>query len=210
MSCAAIILGGEPISGRAAAEIPVGAFVIAVDSGLDHALSLGLRVDLLVGDLDSVSPASLEKTPTLPRQIYPTDKDATDFELALGVAVAAPDTDHLLVLGGHGGRLDHLLGNLAVLSNPALGGYRVTWIAGTTRVEVIADKMTIHGEVGDTVSLLALTDEVTGVTTHGLEWPLADTTMHRWSSRTISNRLSLPTATIAVRSGVLASLQPAD
>ena len=42
-------------------EVPAARAVVAADGGLDRAASLGLAVDVVVGDLDSVSPAELER-----------------------------------------------------------------------------------------------------------------------------------------------------
>lgn len=205
---AVIVLGGEPIPRQALSEIPDDRWVVAADSGLDQAHQLGLPVDLLVGDLDSVSELALLAHRTTPRQIFPADKDATDFELAVDVVVANEGVHRLIVLGGHGGRLDHLLGNLAVLSAPRLSHLEVEWIAGNQRIQIIHHRARLHGHPGQTISLIPVSDRVSGVTTSGLHWELADSTLDRHSSRSISNRFAKPRATVSVTAGVLAAVQP--
>ena len=65
-------------------------YVIAADSGLHSAIDLGLRVNLVIGDMDSVDPAVLVAAEAngVTVQRMPRDKDATDTELALLAAVA--------------------------------------------------------------------------------------------------------------------------
>src|SRR5882757_8624716 len=58
-STAIVVTGGDPPHPTVRDRLPTGATVIAADSGLDHAIALGLRVDRVVGDLDSVSPEAL-------------------------------------------------------------------------------------------------------------------------------------------------------
>ena len=113
-----------PSRSRAVRALPSrrGAFVIAADSGADHALALGVPIDLAVGDFDSISAAGLA---TLERhgvrlERHPVDKEATDLELALDAAVAAHPR-RVVVVGGTGGRLDHVLGELSLF---AAGAYR--------------------------------------------------------------------------------------
>jgi thiamine pyrophosphokinase len=206
--CAVIVLGGDPIPVEALDEIPDRSWVVAADSGLDHALAIGLEVDLLVGDLDSVSPAALEAVSAVPRQVFPRDKDATDFELALAAVLTDEDLDRIIVLGGHGGRIDHLLSNAGVLTDPRLSHLHLEWIAGRTKIQVVHHTGRIHGHAGETVSLVALTDTVEGVTTTGLRWELQEATLHRWSSRSMSNIQLKPVATVSISGGVLAVVQP--
>ena len=63
--------------------------MIAADAGLDHAEALGLPVDLVVGDLDSVSKEALERARRAGIAIeeHPAAKDQTDLELALDAAM---------------------------------------------------------------------------------------------------------------------------
>src|SRR5262245_59111095 len=84
-----VITGGSPPRRGVTAHLPADRFVIAADSGLDHARQLGLGVDLLVGDLDSVSAAGLAAAEAegVPIERHPTAKDAIDTELALEAAV---------------------------------------------------------------------------------------------------------------------------
>lgn len=206
--CAVIVLGGDPVPVEALEEIPDRSWVVAADSGLDHALAIGLKVDLLVGDLDSVSPSALAAVAAVPRQIFPRDKDATDFELALAAVLTDEDLDRIIVLGGHGGRIDHLLSNAGVLTDPRLSHLHVEWIAGRTKIQVVHHHGRIHGHAGETVSLVALTDTVEGVTTTGFRWELNEATLYRWSSRSMSNIQVKPVATVRVSGGVLAVVQP--
>ena len=64
--------------------VPVTPTVIAADGGLDRAAALGLDVDVVIGDLDSVSAEALAAAEAAGARIvrHPEAKDATDLELA--------------------------------------------------------------------------------------------------------------------------------
>src|ERR1700744_6186249 len=83
-----VFAGGDPVAPRLRSEIPEGAPVVAADSGLHHALALGVTVDVGVGDLDSVAPARLDAAVARGARVerHPVEKDFTDLELALQVA----------------------------------------------------------------------------------------------------------------------------
>jgi len=100
-----------PILARAAA-------VIAADGGLRHVLALGRRPDVLIGDLDSLPPGVDPETAAGKVIRYPRDKDETDLELALLYAVDHYPDAEVFVVGGAGGRLDHLLANVLLLAHP--------------------------------------------------------------------------------------------
>src|SRR4051794_27377042 len=109
-SIVVVFAGGDPIDLSVRSLLPQGARVVAADSGLHHAQELGVPVDIVVGDLDSVDEIRLARaveTGTVVER-HPVDKDYTDLELALQVAGRLGATD-VLVVGGAGGRLDHFL-----------------------------------------------------------------------------------------------------
>jgi thiamine pyrophosphokinase len=204
-----VVAGGDPIDVCALDDIPAGATVIAADSGADHAAAIGLTVDLLVGDLDSISAAGLSSTEQAgtPIDRHPAAKDQTDLELALRTAVESGASE-IVVIGGHGGRVDHFLGNALLLAAPAFAAADVRAVFGSARVWVVRCRTALTGEPGELLSLLAVHGPATGVTTEGLEWPLRDEILHPGSSRGVSNVFTQPVAHVQVRSGVLLAVAP--
>lgn len=187
------------------------ALVIAADSGWDHAVSLGLTPHVLVGDLDSISPASLAvaRESSVAIVEHPRDKDATDAELALGIAMEhAVDSIH--VMTGGGDRLDHVLGALHILGTPAQGGVRTTCAAGNAFIHVatIHHPATVRARIGETMSLLPVGGRVHVTSTTGLRWSLSEEVLHPFSSRGISNIATEAAVTVQVAEGVLFVIQP--
>ena len=198
--------GGSPPS---TVELPDGAPVIAADEGVDRALALGLAVDVAVGDFDSVSGEGLAAAEAAGARVerHPEAKDATDLELALEAALTLAPR-RILVLGGDGGRLDHLVAALLGLTSEHLAGVEVDAHLGAAAVHVVRGERVLAGEEGETVSLLAAGGPAEGVTTEGLRFPLADETLGPGSSRGVSNAFAEPHARISVRKGTLLVIRP--
>lgn len=204
---AVVLAGGDPVSLDAVEDIPADAYVIAADSGLDQADRLGLAVDLIIGDLDSVSAKALAEAEGIPIEQYPTEKNHTDLELALDAAVRL-DVHRIVVVGGHGGRIDHFLGNAIILTAPTLANRRVEWFTGSAHVYVVREWTQLHGAAGELVTLIAVGGTVQGITTQGLKWELNDDTLEPWEARGVSNVFRSPVATVGVRSGTLLAIIP--
>lgn len=211
--CAVIVTGGAPLEIGVLSIVDEARLVVAADSGLDHLLAWGRLPHLVVGDLDSVSPAALLEAQRrgVPVDRHPTDKDATDTELALVAALDRGFGDLTLLTGG-GDRLDHVMGWLAVLADRRLAAaHRVAAWCGTTHLQVL------HGprrhrwrepDLDAVVSLLPLAGDCHGVTTTGLRWPLDDATLSATSSRGVSNAVADTELTVGLTSGVLAVVRP--
>jgi thiamine pyrophosphokinase len=206
-----VVIGGPPINKSVAKYLPRYDYVIAADSGLHSAIDLGLRVNLVIGDMDSVDPAVLISAAAngVTVQRLPHDKDATDTELALLAAVAYGSQQIVLVTGG-GGRLDHQLGILSAMQHQALKDCDVSALWDTARIQLLRGPglCTIHGKVGEVVGLIAQHGDALGVTTDGLKWALNDETLEAHSSRGVSNELVATTATISLAHGQLFVIQP--
>ena len=200
-----VVAGGEPPEPRLLGELAHPQLVLAADSGADVALDLGLRVDVVVGDFDSVTPAGAAAAGEQRR--FPTDKDATDLALALAEA-RNRGAESISVVGGSGGRLDHLLANVAVLAGEELVSVRVDALMGSARLWVVRRRETIRGTVGDLVTLLAHGGPAVGVRTTGLRWALAGETLEAGSSRGVSNVLAATEATVSLESGVIVAIRP--
>jgi len=209
---ALVFAGGDPVPAHRAPDMPGAGMVIAADSGTEHALALGYAVDLVVGDLDSVAPDALARATDGGATVeqHPAVKDQTDLELALRAAVAHGAT-RVIVVGGAGGRLDHLLANALVLASPRFAHVAVEWFTGARARAAVARPdvaVRVAGEPGDACSLLALGGPVDGVRTDGLVYPLGGETLHPGSTRGISNQLMTTEATVTIGHGALLVVQP--
>jgi thiamine pyrophosphokinase len=181
--------------------------VVAADGGAYGAAQLGLRVDELVGDLDSIAADDLAALETSGVRIeaWPRDKDASDSELAMHAALRHRP-GRIVILGALGGpRPDHALANVGLLGLAELAGSDVVLLDGVSRIRLVrgpAD-MTLAGRVGDLVSLLPTDGDVASVRTDGLAYPLADEPLLAGSTRGLSNVRTSTTARVRVASGRL-------
>ena len=170
--------------------------VIAADGGALLAGPLGVQLDLIVGDGDSLGEAALARFAAAGVAIErsPADKDESDLELALRAA-AERGAGSIVVLGAFGGRVDHGLVNVSLLAMPALAGRDVALLDGRTRVRLLAGgapnpgALVLTSRSATLVTLLAFDGPAIGVTTGGLRWPLADARLEAGSSLGLSNEL---------------------
>jgi len=181
--------------------------VVAADSGLDAAREAGLRPDVLVGDLDSISAAGLAwaREEGVLIETHPADKDHTDTDLALHRAVGLGGR-HLILLasdgtGSTGHRLDHLLGTIAALGAPALAVCEsVTAFVGGTALHVVhpGHSVALRLDPGAVFSLVAAHGPCEGVTLSGARWPLDHASLPASSTRGISNEAVDSTVDVTV------------
>ena len=142
---------------------------------------------------------------------YPREKDATDTELAIALAKAAGVTK-LTVLGALGGRADHMAANLGLLLYGKKHDMEITFVDEKNRIRLVSDSLTVSKkeQYGTTVSVLAYTDRVTGLTLEGMQYPLKDAVMERGSSLGISNVITEEEARIRVESGMVYVMECRD
>jgi thiamine pyrophosphokinase len=202
-----VVAGGGPVP---PAPLPEGAPVVAADGGVDAALALGLHVDLVVGDLDSATPAGLAEAERGGARIerHPVDKDATDLALALDAA--AHLGERLVVLGTGGGRFDHLLAGVLTLA--AEGRPPVHAHVGDATVQVVhgPGAVDVAAAVGDLVSLIPVSGDAVGVRTTGLRFPLRAEALPFGTTRGVSNVVDEAPASVALDRGCLLVVCPGE
>ncbi|MDF1596524.1 MAG: thiamine diphosphokinase [Acidimicrobiia bacterium] len=206
---AIVLAGGDIVNPDVIEDLPDDAFIVAADSGLDRALGLGLEVDLLVGDMDSVSADALSAYRETPVERHPTEKDHTDLELALRAAMRM-GVDRIIIVGGSGGRLDHFLANALLVSSADFSDVDVEWLTGDARLHVVHGTTRIHSAPGCHISLLAVHGPVRGIRTEGLRWELKDEDLLPGATRGVSNIFEQPVATVSVREGTLLAILTGD
>jgi thiamine pyrophosphokinase len=209
----ALLVGASPTEGSSALVALLAAqsdLVVAVDGGGTVCLAAGVTPDVLLGDLDSIDPADadrLERAGVL-LQRFPTEKDATDLELALDY-VAGAGAREVTATAISGGRLDHILGNLGALRARVGLQPRIVepdlaaWMLG----EGGRSALRLMG-VEATVSLVPL-GEGAVVSVDGVRWPLNRARLEPCGTLGISNRIVSPRgAFVAVESGEVLVVSP--
>jgi thiamine pyrophosphokinase len=178
--------------------------LIAADGGGNALHAAGLAPHVVIGDLDSLLPAAEAAFRAAGAEVrqLPAEKDETDLELALLLAVAR-GANRIDILGGLGGRWDQGLANVAMLALPELAGIRVRLLAADQEAFLVRGEAEIAGAAGDTVSLLPLGGPAHGITARGLYYPLENATLRFERSRGVSNLITQPPAHVSVGEGLL-------
>ena len=179
-----ILTGGGPAP---TTPVPDADIVIAADSGLGLAAALAVHVDLVVGDLDSVDRSQLDAAikDGVAVEEHPTNKDATDLDLALQAAIDRGAT-RIVLAGGGAGRLDHLLGIAMLLTDVRWAGSAIEWHSGSSITHVARDVLTLDTLPDDLVSLIPVSDEAV-VSITGTRWLLESIPLSRGTTHGISN-----------------------
>ena len=179
-------------------------YIIAVNGGTHHALSIDVIPHMIIGDLDSLGSSEKARIMTGKAELlrFPRRKDETDLELALHQAKEKGATE-IILFAALGGRLDQCFGNICLLTLPELEGIHIRIIDGSQEAFLLRDSARIKGNPGDTVSILPIGGDASGITNDGLEWPLTEATLPLGSTRGISNVMLEHHAHIRVRKGML-------
>ncbi|HUG49009.1 MAG TPA: thiamine diphosphokinase [Candidatus Limnocylindria bacterium] len=201
---------GHPLLTAAEPEL-----VVAADGGALKAEALGLRVGVVVGDLDSLTPADVARLAAGGTEVlrHPAAKNESDTELAL-LEARRRGARVMFVIGALGGsRFDHALANVLLLGLPALADCEVVLLDAAGSVRALGGRgpasVEVEGRSGDVVSLLPLSTQVEGVSTEGLAYPLSDEPLAQGPTRGLSNVLLRERATISLRAGRLAVIHHA-
>ena len=188
------------------AALQPGDLVIAADGGARHCHTLGLLPAVVVGDFDSISKDELAQLEGNGVQVvrYPSRKDFTDLELALQHAVSQ-NAEEILVFAALGARWDQTLANLLLPAAPGLEHVCIRLLDGPQEIALLraGETHTLRGQPGDIVSLIPLGGHAYGITTTGLEYPLADGALYFGATRGISNVMLDEQATVRLKDGLL-------
>ena len=181
------------------------ALVVAADGGARHAAPLGLPLHQVIGDFDSLSAADADELEAAGVTIarFPTNKDATDTELALLAAIDAGATE-ITLLCTWGGRSDHAIGTLALLAHPRCGAASVVILDERTRTQLVraGAALTLRGAVGRIISITPWGGDAT-VSATGVRWTLDSALLVAGSTRGISNVATATESFITVHDGAV-------
>ena len=174
---------------------------IAADGGYNNATLLGEKVDIALGDFDSLGKAADEIPENVEKIKVPAEKDETDTQLAVNLALSR-GADDLVIIGGLDGRLDHTLSNLAILEAMSEMGVHCVMTNGQNRARYIRSTSTLIARSGfKYLSIIAADESVKGVSAEGCKYPLKNARLSRKFQYAVSNELVGNCALISVKKG---------
>ena len=174
--------------------------VYAIDKGLEICQQLNISVAKIIGDLDSVNPQILNQYPEALIQRFPHEKDFSDTELALNIALDTEGEngfDEIIILNADGGRLDHTLINcVLLLKSPC----KIKILTPRGIIWALSSNFSSHYEFtlpNNSLFSLIPWGKCQDVSISGAKYPLVKKTLLH-SSLTLSN---MSTETLTIRLG---------
>ena len=159
--------------------------IVAVDSGTEQAYKLFLKPDLIIGDLDSIDEKTIKRAEKDEVQIlkYETNKNETDFELALK-HVLDEEIKDITIIGGEYGEIDHLFGVLTVIIS-LQKDQQICWIHKDQTVLIPNTKKIAIGNNVE-FSILPFTN-LKNLSISGAQWNLNNENIEFGKSLTLRN-----------------------
>lgn len=158
--------------------------IYCADGGANHLEFLNILPLEIWGDLDSVTKEIIEKYRINKVRIkkFPKDKDYTDGELILQ-HISKLNYDEIIVIGGLGGRIDHLLTNL----NLIFKFKNLKFVTEKEKIFSIEKKAELIELKGKTISFVPFSEKVEGLTLEGFKYPLNKYILYQGDSICMSN-----------------------
>lgn len=195
-------LADGPAVRRALADADM---VIAADGGAEHALFMEMKISLVIGDMDSINPLTLQNLSQngVEVQKFPAEKNETDLELAL-LEAARRNLSSIRIIGALGNRLDQTIANIYLLGLPQLIGRDARLVSGKQTMWLLSEgDHPVMGKLGDTISLIPMGGAVSGIVTSGMTYPLKNETLYFGPARGVSNVISDENPRVRLESGLL-------
>ncbi|MDY0408134.1 thiamine diphosphokinase [Virgibacillus soli] len=186
---------------------------IGVDRGTLILLENKIKVDIAIGDFDSVAKKEMDfiKDNTNQFELFPVEKDETDLELAVAKAMTfRPNA--LYIFGATGGRFDHTLVNMQLLLPIAKEHIKAVIVDTHNYIEMtLPGTYTIEEDMNyENISFIPISKHVLGLTLTGFYYPLIDKKIEMGTTLTISNKLIRKYGTFSYTEGILLLVKSCD
>lgn len=186
-----IISGGSPPSKCLLSKFKDGYFIIAADSGTNVLYKYNIKPDLIIGDLDSIDKNIINNYLQNGTEFkkFPKRKDYSDTELAVYEALEI-ESEEIIILGGTGGRIDHLLANINILYLLNEKGISGKIIDDNNEIFIINSPIEIKGKSGEYFSIFSLGADIREITLENCRYPLEKYHLSSRDSLILSNEFT--------------------
>ena len=173
--------------------------VIAADGGYRYCEGLGIEPDVLLGDFDSLK--IIPKHRKLIR--HSPIKDDTDMALAVAYG-ESQGCRRFMMYGGLGGRLDHTMANLQLLTALSRKGYAAYLIGEGSIITAVTDgKLVFGSDASGMISVFCAGERADGVSERGLKYSLDHAVLTCERALGVSNEFTGQESMIEVEQGTL-------
>ena len=187
-------------------------FCIAADRGAEAAQMLGIPIDHLIGDFDSVSEQVLDAVIGEEKKVtrLSPEKDATDTEFAIKEALKL-SPHSICILGATGERADHTFTTLMSMAGALGSGADIYAVDKNNKIyaaggDICIEKKKQHG---DYVSLSVISDSAM-ISISGMKYCLDRQEVRRGSSLCQSNEITDDVAHISISNGIALVFESKD
>lgn len=216
MSKRAVIISGGSIYDNLTKEVLKEPYaeLIGVDRGLCWLYENTITPTQIVGDFDSIDAEVLayyQSETTIPIRAFKPEKDASDTEIGLRLALEL-GCDDIILLGATGTRVDHLWGNVQTLTAAKQAGVSAAILDEHNRIRIIGQEMHLNKSeaYGPYFSLFSLSGVIHGLTIRGAKYPLTNHTLYPQDSLCISNQIVEEEAVITYEDGTMVLIETRD
>ena len=178
--------------------------IIAVDGGLNHLDSINIIPNIIIGDFDSVNKdvidkySNKEKYPNIDIIDFETDKDLTDYELALRHSLTF-NSEEIFMFGSTGSFFDHSLANIILLTKYSCNTQQLKIITSNSSIYLIQKSSTIERMNGARVSLFPIAN-IEDIRLEGFQYEFKKSNLSLFDF-SISNIISSDNAIISFKNG---------
>ncbi|MGC9100523.1 MAG: thiamine diphosphokinase [Caldisericum sp.] len=174
-------------------------FIVGIDAGAETLLESGVKVDLAIGDFDSLKNKELLKR--INHLEYPKEKDYSDTEIAVTHALSL-GYDEIILTNMLGGRTDHLLFNLSILYRIFKEGKSGKFLENKEEIYIFDKSIEIKTDINDIVSIFPLLGKILFKDSKGLYYPLKGKSVELGETLTLSNYALSNSIYVEIENGV--------
>ena len=199
--------GGEVCPEYIEEKVQEGDLVVCADSGYKNALAMGAKVDVLVGDFDSLGDVPCGEFEIVR---VPAEKDSTDTQLAVAVALER-GADEIIIVGSTSGRVDHALSLMALLEHLYERKVHALIVNGQNRIRFVRDSGAIIVRSAYRYFSVVTLDKIAKkVSIEGGKYPLVKKDIERGFQFAVSNEIVKNAALITVKKGSVYVIESRD
>lgn len=165
-------------------------YTLCADGGIRYVYDMDLKVDAIIGDLDSVDnkfPEYIERN-NIPIIRFSVEKDETDTELAIEHLIDK-GCKEITLMGGIGSRMDHSLANILLLKRIAQNNVFGKIIDEKNTIILSKNYHRISRRENHYVSIIPITQQGVIVSLKGFYYPLEDNLIEFGATLGISNKV---------------------